>query len=169
MRTKKHQYTGLTLEEAQQCSETYANANNRLKKIEAKMNGEIDKVKSKYLDEITLLTESMDFETDKLHFFANENKEAWAKKSFDLVHTIIGFRTGTPKVIKDKKFTWDAVTELVSKIFPDLIRTKKELDKDVIIAMRDQDGFTELRQECYIDVVQDETFFVQAKEEEILV
>lgn len=167
-RTKKKQYTEVSLDNAQEASETFALCNNKLKKIEAKMNGEIDKIKSRYQEDITGLKNEMEEPLEMLEAYAIQQKESWGKrKSFDLLHTVIGFRTGTPKVTKDKKFTWDAVTELVSKLFPDLIRTKPELDKESIIAMRDQDGFKQLKEACYIDVVQDETFFVQPKEEEL--
>jgi phage host-nuclease inhibitor protein Gam len=168
-RTKKKQYVGVTLENAQSASETFAQCNNKLKKVEAKMNGEIDKIKSKYQDEITGLKESQEEPLEMLEAFALEQKDSWGKKkSLELLHTIIGFRTGTPKVSKNKAFTWEAVTELVSKLFPNLIRTKPELDKETIIALRDQDSFKELKDTCYIDVVQDETFFVQPKEEELV-
>lgn len=167
-RTKKKHYVEVSLDNAQEASETFAQCNNKLKKIEAKMNGEIDKVKSRYQDEITALKVDMEEPLEMLEAYALQQKESWGKrKSFELLHTTIGFRTGTPKVTKDKKFTWDAVTELVSKLFPNLIRTKPELDKETIIAMRDQDGFRELKESCYIDVVQDETFFVAPKEEEL--
>ena len=167
-RQKKKVFTSVSIETAQEASELYAVTSNKLAKLEAVMNEQINKVKSKYQDDITGLKEDLEEPMEILQAYANENKDSWGKKkSLDLLHCMIGFRTGTPKVVKDKKFTWDAVTELVSKMFPNLTRSKVELDKDTIIAMRDQDGFMEIREKCYIDVVQDETFFVQPKVEEL--
>jgi phage host-nuclease inhibitor protein Gam len=169
-RFKKKIITNVTLEQAQEASEQYAVTCNRLSKIEAKMNEEINKVKSRYQDDITDLSETLEEPKTVLEAFANEQKEAWGKKkSFELLHCIIGFRTSTPKVVKDKKFTWDAVTELVGKMFPNLVRTKKELDKESIIGLRDSKDFERVKEKCYIDVVQDETFFAVPKEEEVAV
>jgi len=167
-RVKKKVFVEVKLDNAQSASELYAVTSNKLQKIEAKMNEEINKIKSKYQDTINDLTESLYEPMEMLQVFANEQKLTWGKKkSFELLHCIIGFRTGTPKVVKDKKFTWDGVTEMVSKLFPNLVRSKIELDKDTIIAMRDEDGFKQLKEKCYLDVVQDETFFVQPKVEEL--
>lgn len=167
-RQKKKVIQGVTLEAAQEASELYAVTSNKLAKIEAKMNDEINKIKSKYQDDITDLKENMEEPFQVLEVFAKENQEAWGKrKSTELLHCTIGFRTGTPKVVKDKKFTWDGITEIVSKLFPNLVRVKSELDKDAIIALRDEDGFKEIKEKCWIDVTQDETFFVSPKIEEL--
>lgn len=165
-RTKKKQYEEVTLDAAQEAGEHFASINNRLKTIEAKMNSEIDKVKSKYADQITLLQEATEEHVEMLEAYAQQQKESWGKrKSFELLHCTIGFRTATPKVTKDKKFTWDAVTELVKKLFPNLVRTKFELDKESIIALREAEDFKALQTACYIDVVQEENFFIEPKEE----
>ncbi len=167
-RAKKKVISNVSLETAQEASEKYAQNSNKLQKIEAKMNEEINKVKSKYQDDITELQESLDEPMQILEVFAKEQQENWGKrKSTELLHCIIGFRTGTPKVTKDKKYTWELITETFTKLFPNLTRSKVEIDKDAIIAMRDEDGFKEIKEKCFIDVVQDETFFVQTKVEEL--
>ena len=135
-RQKKKVFTEVSLDTAQEASETYAVTSNKLAKIEAKMNDEINKIKSKYQDNITDLKEALEEPMELLQVYAQEQKESWGKKkSLELLHCTIGFRTGTPKVVKDKKFTWDAVTELCSKLFPNLVRSKVELDKDAIISL----------------------------------
>jgi phage host-nuclease inhibitor protein Gam len=168
-RIKKKVFTDVNRENAEGASVLYATCYNQLQKIEAKMNDEINKVKSKFQEDILDLTEKMEEPYQMLQVYAQEQKESWGKKkSADLLHCTIGFRTGTPKVTKDKKFTWDGITEIVSKIFPGLVRNKIELDKDAIISLRDSDEFTAIKEKCYIDVVQDETFFVVPKEEELV-
>jgi phage host-nuclease inhibitor protein Gam len=167
-RAKKKVFTEVTFDNAQAASQQYAVTSNKLQKIEAKMNEEINKIKSKYQDDINELTESLVEPMEMLQVFAQEQKESWGKKkSIELLHCTIGFRTGTPKVTKDKKFTWDGITELVRKLFPNLVRVKVELDKENIIAMRDEASFAQVKEKCYIDVEQDETFFVIPKVEEL--
>lgn len=169
-RVKKKVISNVSLEQAQQASELFAQKSTALSKIEAKMNEELNAVKSKYQEQITELKEEMEEPVEVLEVFAEEQKASWGKKkSFELLHSTIGFRTGMPKVTKDKKFTWDAITTLVSKAFPSLIRTEEFLDKDAIIALsKDEKEFKKVKDECYIDVVQDETFFVTAKAEQLV-
>ena len=174
-KTKKKVYTNVTLEDANAASEKYSITQNSLAKEEAKMNEELNKVKSKYVDKISDLKEELSEPEEILHAFASEQKESWGKKkSLELLHTIIGFRTGTPKVSKDKKFTWDAVLELMkkNKAFKKLIRQKDEINKENILALKASDEKDKpildlLKEEAYVFVEQDENFFVEAKLEEV--
>jgi phage host-nuclease inhibitor protein Gam len=85
------------------------------------------------------------------------------------MHGKIGFRTGNPKLVKDRKFTWDAVTELLKKAFPGFVRTTYEINKEALIAFRDNKDFGAVKDSCYVDVVQDESFYVEANSEELSV
>jgi len=78
-------------------------------------------------------------------------------------------RTGAPKLVKDKKFTWDAVTELLKKTFPNFIRQTYEINKEALIALRDQEEFKAIKEACYVDVAQDESFYVEANKEDLSV
>ena len=169
-RTKKKTFTNVTMDEAQTAAELFATNKTRLDKIEAKMNEEINKVKSKYKDEVTEINEELEEPTQVLEAFAKEQKSNWGKKkSIELLHCTIGFRTGTPKVDKNKKFTWDAIAELLqkNKLFKGFIRTKTEINKDAILAEKNEALLEQLKDECYVEVVQDETFFVALKKEEL--
>jgi phage host-nuclease inhibitor protein Gam len=168
-RIKKKVISGVTLEQAQEASELFAKTTTSLDKVQAKMNEEINRVKSKYQDSITELQDSLTEPQEVLEIFAKESQDSWGKKkSMELLHCIIGYRTGMPKVTKQKGFSWEAVTELAAKAFPQLVRTKSELDKDAVIALSKEDGFAEISKSCFIDVVQDESFYVEAKKEELL-
>jgi phage host-nuclease inhibitor protein Gam len=169
-RVKKKTFSGVTLDEAQVASEKFAVTKNKLEAVEAKMNEKLNKVKSEYQDQITELKEELEEPQEILETFAKEQKASWGKKkSIELLHTIIGFRTGTPKVIKDKKFTWDGVLELISKnsLLKGFVRTKEEINKEAIIAEKDENILKLLKDECFVEVDQDETFFVQPKKEEV--
>lgn len=115
---------------------------------------------------------------DTLQSFATENQaELFSKKkSLDMAHGVIGFRTGTPKLKTLKGFTWASALQLVKEFLPGYVRTTEEVAKDKLLADRDmevkvKDGEdkVKLSQEmtrCGIQVVQDETFYVEPKKEE---
>ena len=83
----------------------------------------------------------------------------------DLVHGIIGFRTGTPKLKLRKGFTWPSVVNLLKEFLPAYIRTTEEPAKDRLLADRDVPEVSTQFQKLGITVDQDETFFVEPKKE----
>lgn len=169
-RVSKKTYTNITLEEAQEASQQFATTKNKLAKIEAKMNEEINKVKAKYADQVTELSEELEEPAEILEVFAKEQKNNWGKKkSLELLHCIIGFRTGTPKVGKKKGFSWEAVLELMKKnaLFEKFIRKTEEINKETILAEKDEKLLQKLQDLCFISVDQDEKFYVEPKVEEL--
>ena len=88
------------------------------------------------------------------------------KKSLEMVHGTIGFRTGTPKLKTLKGFTWASAKNLVCEFLPAFIRTTEEIAKDKLLADRDVEGMTEKMAQCGIMVAQDETFYVEPKKED---
>lgn len=169
-RVTKVTISNVTLEQAQQASNEFATKKNKLDSIEAKMNKEINSIKEKYQEDITELQEELQEPVQVLEVFAKEQQESWGKKkSMELLHTVIGFRTGTPKVAKDKKFTWDGVLDLMKKnrVFKGFIRTVDEINKEAILSEKNEAVLNQLKEECYITIEQDEKFFVEAKKEEI--
>lgn len=167
-REAKKVISSATREDAENAMATLASVNSSLKKIEAKIETEKQRIDEKYKDEIVALQKQAAEPKEVLEVWAKSDCKNWEGKSFDLVHGTVGFRTGMPKVEKNKKFTWDSITELLSKHFPSLVRTKTEPNKEAIIAMRDSAEFVKVQEKCYINVVQDETFFTQPKEEELV-
>lgn len=163
-------YVNVTLEEAQEASEILATKQNHLDKLEAQMNEKINKIKSDYTDRITELNDALKEPTAILQAFANEQKPNWGKKkSFDLLHCVIGFRTGTPKVTKKKSFTWEAVLQLLQKqaVFKPFIRSTEEINKEAILAEKDDALLKKLKDDCFIEIDQDETFFATPKKEAV--
>jgi phage host-nuclease inhibitor protein Gam len=175
-RIKKNASTSCSIEQAQEASKTVAEKSNKLEKIEAKMNEELNKVKTRYSDEITEINEELVEPKAMLEVFANEQRGSWGeKKSFELVHTILGFRTGNPKVNKQKQFTWDAVLDLLkkNKKFKQFIRVKEEINKEAILLLnasekKDKLLLKQLNDKCYLFIDQTETFFITPKKEEVV-
>lgn len=170
-KVKKKVIVNVTLEQAQEASERFAGVSTTLSMIEAQMNEKINNIKSKYQEQITSAQEQLEEHAEVLQVFASEQKKNWGnKKSLDLLHCTIGFRKGNPKVDKAKKFTWDAVVELLKKhkkLAEKFIRTKEEVNKEAILAEKDEKVLEQLQEDAFIFINQDETFYVEPKKEEV--
>lgn len=156
-----------TREEAEQALAVVARCTSELKKIEAQMELEYQRIQEKYREKIDGLNQEQVEPKEVIEVWAKSDCRNWEGKSVDLAHGTVGFRTGTPKLEKAKGFTWEAITVLLQKYFPDLVRTKNEPAKETIIAMRDEKEFEKVAEKCHLSVVQDETFFIKTREEEL--
>lgn len=165
-RLKKPVMTVKTIEEAEQALAEYAKADARIAKINATMDEQFTSIRQKYADELQDLNEKKDEKADELHFFAESNAQLFdKKKSIQMSHGVIGFRTGTPKLKPLKKFTWGAVNELLKEYLPQFVRKVEEPAKDMLLANRDNEEVASLFKKVGIEVVQDETFYVDLKKE----
>jgi len=91
------------------------------------------------------------------------------KRSIDTTHAAVGYRTGMPKLKTLRGWTWDRVLESLASLpgkMRDYIRTKPEVDKAKIIAEADDIGADCLRK-FGMQLVQDETFFIDPKLEDL--
>lgn len=180
-RKKKTIITGVTREAADDAFATYAKADAQINKINAEIELACAKIREKYADRLATLTDEREQAFDTLQSFATENQAELftKKKSLDMAHGVIGFRTGTPKLKTLKGFTWESAKTLVKKFLSDYIRTTEEIAKDKMLADRfaqvvrpgDPLGpgvpLTEVMAECGIQVVQEETFYVEPKKEDV--
>lgn len=167
-RVKKKVIENVSREIAEEAMGNFSDAANGLQKIEAKMNAEINAIRDKYQDSITEFNESKDEQMEVLEVYANENNESWGKrKSMDLLHGTIGFRTGTPKIKFEKGFNGKSVTAILQEHFPQYVRTVVEMNKEQLLIDRESDGFDKVVKKAHIEVVQEETFYVESKAEEL--
>lgn len=178
-RKKKTIIAGVTREAADEAFATFAKADAQCNKINADIELQCAKIREKWADKLTVLQAERDTAFETLQAFATEHPELFTKKkSLEMAHGTIGFRTGTPKLKTLKGFTWEAAKTLVKKLLPDYIRTTEEIAKDKMLADRDsqlmREGdplgpgkpMSEAMAECGIQVVQDETFYVEPKKED---
>lgn len=177
-RVKKIIITGVTREAADEAFAKYAKADAESAKITADIELQCAKIREKYAGRLAELDAAKTVAFDTLQSFATENQaELFSKKkSLDMAHGVIGFRTGTPKLKTLKGFTWASALQLVKEFLPGYVRKTEEVAKDKLLADRDMDvrvkdgaGEVKLSQEmtrCGIQVVQDETFYVEPKKEE---
>lgn len=155
-----------TFEEAESVMAEYATADARLQAINARMDEQITAIRNKFAGDIAELTETREEKLNELHFFAESNAQLFEKKkSLDMTHGVIGFRTGTPKLKASKRFTWGGITELLKVYLPTYVRTVEEPAKDKLLADRNEEKVAKLFSKVGIEVVQDETFYVELKKE----
>lgn len=167
-RQKKTIISGVTREAADNAFANFAKADASINKINATIELLCAKIREKYQFELAVLTQEREQAFDTLQAFATENQtELFAKrKSLEMAHGIIGFRTGTPKLKTLKGFTWASALNLVKEFLPDFIRTTEEVAKDKLLADRDVEGMGDKMAKCGIVVTQDETFYVEPKKED---
>lgn len=168
-RTKKQTVTPpLNLAEAERVMQEYASADAKREKINATMDEAITKIRAKHADELQELNNTISACFDKMQIFAETKPELFEKKkSFETSHGIIGFRTGTPKLKALKGYTLKAALTLLQKAnAKEYIRTKIEMAKDILIANRNQPECKTLMADVGLEVVQDDTFYIELKKEE---
>lgn len=179
-RQKKTLIQGITAEQANDAFANYAKADAQINKINADIELQCAKIREKRADELTRLSDEREKAFDTLQAYAVENQAELfiKKKSLDMTHGTIGFRTGTPKLKTLKGFTWASALNLVKEFLPSFIRTTEEIAKDKLLADRDTRYYegaddtvgvpmVEQMAKCGIMVTQDETFFVEPKKEEV--
>lgn len=168
-REKKTVYTGITSEQMEQAFADYARADARQQKITADMDVAMTKIREKWQDELQKLTETKDNAFDVLQAYAMENRdELFSKrKSLETTHGTMGFRTGTPALKTRKGFTWASVLEMLKEFLPNYVRTKEEPAKDKLLADREDEEVAALFPKVGVTVVQEETFFVEPKKEDL--
>ena len=170
-RVKKIIITGVTREAADEAFAKYAKADAESAKITADIELQCAKIREKYAGRLAELDAAKTVAFDTLQSFAFSKK-----KSLDMAHGVIGFRTGTPKLKTLKGFTWASALQLVKEFLPSYVRKTEEVAKDKLLADRDmevkvKDGEDKVKlshemARCGIQVVQDETFYVEPKKEE---
>lgn len=167
-RQKKTIVTGVSREEADAAFAQYAKAAAQSEKITADIELQCAKIREKYAVRLAELDGEKEQAFDTLQSFATENQaELFAKKkSLEMAHGTIGFRTGTPKLKTLKGFTWASAMQLVKEFLPQYVRQSEEIAKDRLLADRDMEDMQPQMAKCGITVTQDETFYVEPKKED---
>jgi phage host-nuclease inhibitor protein Gam len=166
-RTKKTVVSGISREQAEQAFADFAAADAKAQNLTSKMDIEMTRIREKYADQLAELDGKKSEAFDIMQAYALENKEELfsKKKSLESAHGVFGFRTGTPKLKNLKGFTWAAVTNLAKELMPLYIRTSEELAKDKLLADREQPEVVAMFPKIGVQVVQEETFYVEPKKE----
>lgn len=125
---------------------------------------ELKRIDDQFGPEIARLKLEIDAKSELLQGWAEANPGEFGKrKSIEMLHGVLGWRTGTPKLIKRAKATWDAMVEKVKETLGHAyIRSKEEVDRQTIIRAH-EDGVLDPAQlrAAGLMVGQEETFFVE--------
>ena len=167
-REKKVVLSGITAAQMEEAMAAYASADAETAKINAAMDVQFTAIREKYSTRLTELAARKQQAFDTVQAYATENRDTlFAKRrSLDNSHGTFGFRTGTPKLKTRRGFTWAAVLELLRGTAPSYIRTSEDVAKDRLLADRDTPEVAALMPRIGVEVVQDETFFIELKKEE---
>lgn len=160
----------ISSKEAEQIFADYASAEANLQKIEGTVEMKIVEIREKYQDDIAKFKDAKAVAFERLQYFADKNPELFDKKrSYEMVHGRIGFRIGNPSLKTIKGFTWDAVVNLANEFLPDYVRTKAEINKEALLADRDNTEVASLFTKIGVKVDQADSFYVEPKRESITV
>lgn len=179
-RVKKTVISGVSAAEAEAAFAAYSKADAQQSKITAEIELGCAKLREKHQEKLSALQSEKETAFETLQAYAMENQaELFSKKkSLEMVHGTIGFRTGTPKLKTLKGFTWASALQLVKEFLPTFIRITEEIDKSRLLSERDSEALRlgelpgegvplrEVMAKCGISVVQDESFYVEPKREE---
>ena len=133
----------------------------------AKLENEITDARARYEPQITSYGETINENFEACQRWAEANPSAFAtKKSLDLMHGTLGFRTSTPRLKLLSGWNWNRVLEMlaVNKL-TDYIRQKQEPDKERLLADRETLTDATLKR-VGVTVAQDETFYIDPKRED---
>ncbi|EJX08558.1 Mu Gam family protein [gut metagenome] len=166
-RVKKTVVTGITREQAEQAFADYAAADAEVQTINAKMDVEITKIRTKYASRLADLDAVKEDTFTMIQAYATENREELfaKKKSIESAHGTFGFRVGMPRLKTLRGFTWAAVLTLCRELLPEYIRTTEDVAKDKLLADRANEEIAPILPRIGVQVVQDETFFIEPKKE----
>lgn len=165
-RVKKVLTGNVNRADAEEAFAAFSIADAKAAKINANIDLQFSKIREKYSTELTELNDEKEEAFEKLQNYAENNRDEFGnKKSLELTHGIIGFRTGTPKLKLLKGFTWNSVTNLLKNFLPTYVRVEEEPAKDRLLSDRDAPEVAAKLKDCGICVAQDESFYVEPKKE----
>lgn len=133
--------------------------------LTAAMDAEIKTIRDSYLADINEANEKVAALMPRALAWAEAHPDEFGKlRSIDMLHGVIGWRTNTPSLKTLAGWTWDRVLEKLESLknLAQYVRTKKEVNKQAIIADRDGIG-PEMLGVIGLRVVQEEEFYVEPK------
>jgi phage host-nuclease inhibitor protein Gam len=149
-----------TREEMEECVRRICLATIRLDELRADLDARLAAIRAGFEERIAATGEELKAQMVQAEEWAEAHRDEFAgKKSIAMVHGTVGFRTGMPRLATLKGWKWDAVLRVLREQHPEFVRTKAEVDKDLLLARRADLGDGALR-DLGVEVKQDESFFV---------
>lgn len=170
-RISKKVVKNVTAAEFEEALAGYAAKDARAMKLAAEMDEKITKIREKYDPEMRELMDDMEDHREVIEVYSSEHYETLfsKKKSYETTHGTIGYRTGTPKLKTLSKFTWAKVLDNLKAYLPSYVRKVEEPAKDRLLTDRELPEVKANLSKVGLQVVQDESFFIELKKEDALV
>lgn len=164
-KTSKPIHLGISREEYEKSMAEYAAAEAKSQSLTAKMEAELNKVRAKYAEPLEDLEAVKELHFNVVEQYAVEHREDLFKdkKKVKGMYGTIGFRTGSPKLKLIDGFTWPNVTERCREFLPEYVKTSYDLAKSKLLADRTKTGMDELFEKVGVQVVQEESFYLDPK------
>lgn len=131
----------------------------------AEMNAAVTEAKKAFEDKFAPVEKRILEKSALVQDWAEANPSEFnGAKSLDMVHGLVGWRTGQPQLKTLSGWTWDRVLETLQKMgtAAAYLRTKTEVNKQKVLDDRDQLGADRLLV-MGMKVVQEEAFFIAPK------
>ena len=156
-----------TREQAESAMDALALAAHRRDKLEAEMNLKLTAVREKYEEELAALAEAVKNEKDRLRAWADAHPENFdAARSIKLLHGTVGYRLGNWAVKLVRGFKVERAIALVKTVIgPAYVRTKEEIDKELLLADRARISADTLAS-CGLRLEQAESFYANPEKTE---
>ena len=152
----------------------YAEATARIAEVEAQMNLEISKIREKFEGRVSDLKDAADAVFDDLNAYASLHPEIFSagRKSIDLLHGTIGFRTGQPRLSMPRGKTDDELCSsmLALPTVACFVRRTNVVDKSAVIGAISADQPNDRKavlESIGFRVTQAERFYVDPKYEDV--
>lgn len=157
----------LTREDIEAAVRELCIASVRLEVQQARMNLELAAVRERYEPELSALSATANEQTAIVRAWADAHPEEFAsRKSIAMVLGTLGYRLGQPTLKPIRGVTWDKVLAILRHNLPHYVRAKEEVDKEAILADREQLGDENLKT-LGLRVDQAERFFVEPNKDSI--
>jgi phage host-nuclease inhibitor protein Gam len=153
-----------TRADAEAAMRDLANTANNARKITAMRDAAVLAINEKYEPALAECAQAIATKSDALRAWAEANPSEFPKdrKSIQFPGGLLGFRTGTPKlVLLNRKWTWKTATQAVLNNLLPFIRREPEIDKEALIAQREDPVIAETLPKCGLKVTQEETFYIE--------
>lgn len=138
-------------------------------RIQADREKQLKEVDEKFRADLNSISAAIQDKFAQVQSWAEANAEEFVmRKSLEFTHGTIGFRTGTPRLaLLNRQWTWEKVLAALRRVplWQKFIRTREEVDKDRLIAEREL--VAGVLPDFGVKVVQDESFFIEPKIEEV--
>ena len=145
----------------------YARAASELKKVEADIELQVQSVKASYQDKVKKWLHMRALASERLQMVAFYHyDELFSKeKHIGLKYGCMGFKKSKHKVVKEGRTSWEEIYTICEKVAPDFLRIKTELNKNKVLALREQPDVVKQLKQIGISILQDEYFFVHPYDE----